>query len=293
MFHGLSAFPITPADSRGVVDAEAVASLCARLVEARVDSIGLLGSTGTYAYLSREERRRTVRAAISAVAGRLPVIVGIGALRTDAVVDLARDAAEEGADGLLLAPVSYTPLTEDEAFTHYETVASATALPLCIYNNPGTTHFSFSQGLLARLADVPGVAAVKMPLPGAKGFAAELAELRAGPAGKLAIGYSGDWGAAEALLAGASAWYSVIAGTLPVMAREMASAAKDGDRATVERIDQQLHPLWALFKALGSLRVVYAICAELGLAQAELPRPLMPISDRQRAQVREVIAGLS
>jgi 4-hydroxy-tetrahydrodipicolinate synthase len=293
MFHGLSAFPITPADSRGVVDAGAVASLCARLVEARVDSIGLLGSTGTYAYLSREERRRTVRAAISAVAGRLPVIVGIGALRTDAVVDLARDAAEEGADGLLLAPVSYTPLTEDEAFTHYETVAGATGLPLCIYNNPGTTHFSFSQGLLARLADVPGVAAVKMPLPGAKGFAAELAELRAGPAGKLAIGYSGDWGAAEALLAGASAWYSVIAGTLPVMAREMASAAKDGDRATVERIDQQLQPLWALFKAHGSLRVVYAICAELGLAQAELPRPLMPISDRQRAQVREVIAGLS
>jgi 4-hydroxy-tetrahydrodipicolinate synthase len=77
------------------------------------------------------------------------------------------------------------------------------------------------------------------------------------------------------------------------MAREMASAAKDGDRATVERIDQQLQPLWALFKAHGSLRVVYAICAELGLAQAELPRPLMPISDRQLAQVRELIVGLS
>ena len=92
MFHGLSAFPITPADSRGVVDAGGVASLCPRLVEARVDSIGLLGSTGTYTYLTREERRRTVRAAIGAVAGRTPVIVGIGALRTDAVLDLARTA---------------------------------------------------------------------------------------------------------------------------------------------------------------------------------------------------------
>jgi 4-hydroxy-tetrahydrodipicolinate synthase len=140
---------------------------------------------------------------------------------------------------------------------------------------------------------VPGVAAVKMPLPGAKGFAAELAELRADPAGKLAIGYSGDWGAAEALLAGASAWYSVIAGTLPHLARELVSAAMAGDRAMVERIDQQFQPLWALFKAHGSLRVVYAICAELGLAEAQLPRPLLPLSDVQRHQVRQAIAGLS
>lgn len=292
MFHGLSAFPITPADASGIVNVEAVKALCAKLVDARVDSIGLLGSTGTYAYLSREERRRTVRAAVGAVAGRIPVIVGIGALRTDAVIDLARDAAAEGANGLLLAPVSYTPLTDDEVFQHCASVAEATRLPLCIYNNPSTTHLTFSQGLLARLADVHGVAAVKMPMPSAGDVASELANLRAGPAGKLAIGYSGDWGAADALLAGADAWYSVIAGTFPVMARQMVRAAKAGDRATVEALDRQLRPLWMLFKAHGSLRVVHAACAELGIVDAKLPLPLLPLSDEQRRHVQAAIDGI-
>ncbi|TXN55970.1 dihydrodipicolinate synthase family protein, partial [Methylobacterium sp. WL18] len=60
---GLSAFPITPSDADGRVDAAALRRLLDRLVEARVDSIGLLGSTGTYAYLSPDERRRAVEIA--------------------------------------------------------------------------------------------------------------------------------------------------------------------------------------------------------------------------------------
>jgi 4-hydroxy-tetrahydrodipicolinate synthase len=189
--------------------------------------------------------------------------------------------------------VSYTPLTEDEVFQHYASVAQATPLPLCVYNNPSTTHFTFSPDLLARLAGVPGIAAVKMPLPAARRIAAELAELRAGPAGRLAIGYSGDWGAAEALLAGADAWYSVIAGTLPHMARQMVAAARDGDRATVEALDLRLQPLWAEFKAYGSLRVVHALCDDLGLAQSQLPLPLLPLSAAARSRVREAAEGLS
>lgn len=155
IFRGLSAFPITSADANGCVDTEALGRMVARLCAVEVDSIGLLGSTGTYVYLSREERSRAVAAAAEAVAGRTRLIVGIGALRTDAVVALARDAERAGADALLLAPVSYTPLTQDEVFEHYRATAAATGLPLCIYNNPGTTHFSFGLPLLQRLADAP------------------------------------------------------------------------------------------------------------------------------------------
>ncbi len=136
VFHGLSAFPITPADEHGIVDTDGVTRLTARLADVGVDSIGLLGSTGTYAYLTRTERRRTVRAAVKSVGGKTPLIVGVGALRTDDAQDLARDAEAEGADALLLSPVSYTPLTDEEVFQHYVAVASATGLPLCIYNNP-------------------------------------------------------------------------------------------------------------------------------------------------------------
>ncbi len=113
------------------------------------------------------------------VAGAVPVMAGIGALRTDEAVQLGQDAAAIGADAVLLAPVSYTPLSEDEVFTHFETVARAVTVPVCIYNNPGTTHFAFSAGLIARLSRVPGIAGVKNPAPGAETVPAHLEELRA------------------------------------------------------------------------------------------------------------------
>src|SRR3954470_14585315 len=165
IYRGLSAFPITPADAEGRVDTAALVRLVERLAAARVDSICLLGSTGTYAYLGRAERRRAVEAAAGCLRGKIPLIVGVGALRTDAAQDLARDAAAAGANGLLLAPVSYTPLTDEEVFQHFVAVSGATGLPLCIYNNPSTTHFAFSDELVARLSAVPQIVAVKNPAP--------------------------------------------------------------------------------------------------------------------------------
>lgn len=179
LFSGLSAFSITPTDAAGRVDTAILARLLERILRAGANSIGLLGSTGGYAFLSRDERRRAVEAAMESVGGRIPVIVGVGALRTDEAEALARDAKAAGADGLLLAPMSYTPLMEEEVFQHMSAVAAAGDLPLCIYNNPGTTRFFFSDSLIARLAKVPGIAAIKMPLPADGDFSAERARLRA------------------------------------------------------------------------------------------------------------------
>ncbi|MBB2203766.1 dihydrodipicolinate synthase family protein [Gluconacetobacter takamatsuzukensis] len=289
LFHGLSAFPITPADDHGVVDVEGVMRLTAHLSAAGVDSIGLLGSTGIYAYLTRAERRRAIRAAVQSVGGRTPLVIGIGTLRTDDAQALARDAEAEGADGLLMAPVSYTPLTQEEAYRHYAAVAGATHLPLCIYNNPSTTHFTFGTDLLERLAGIPTIAAVKMPPPPEGSVADELARLRAGPVGKLSIGYSGDWIAAEALLAGCDGWFSVLGGFLPTLARTLVTAARNGDAATVRHCNARLQPLWALFRAFGSLRVAYAAIHHLGLSEAQPPRPLLPLPDPDRQKVAEAL----
>src|SRR3954470_6017595 len=195
LLHGLSAFPITPADEHGRVDTASLGELLETLVAAGVDSIGLLGSTGTYPYLTRAERRRAIEGAANLVGGRVPIIVGIGALRTDDAQHLARDAAAAGADGLLLAPVSYTPLTDEEVFQHFAAVAGATTLPLCIYNNPGTTHFTFGNALVARLAEVPSIVAVKNPAPPPAEAPLQHAALRAKLPTAFAIGYSGDWNA--------------------------------------------------------------------------------------------------
>jgi len=189
IFQGLSAFPITPADEHGRVDTGALRTLIARLTEAKVDSIGLLGSTGSYPYLAREERRRAIAAAVDQVGGGTPILVGIGALRTDDTVQFGLDAKAAGADAVLLAPVSYTPLTDDEVFTHFETVARAVSLPLCIYNNPGTTHFSFSDDLVARLSRVVNIAAMKNPSPAPGEATAALLELRAKVSPGFSLGY--------------------------------------------------------------------------------------------------------
>ena len=292
LFTGLSAFPLTPADPSGRVDIEALQQLLERIVDGGAQSIGLLGSTGIYMYLPRAERRRAIEAAVEVVGGRLPVIVGVGSLRTDEAMANASDAEKAGADALLLAPVSYTPLTQDEALEHYRAVTSATGLPLCIYNNPSTTRFTFGEDLLGRLAAHPGIKAVKMPLPGDGDLSSEIGRLRANAPADFAIGYSGDWGAAEAMLAGADCWYSVVGGLLPRPAAALAKAAMAGDRAETARLDLSFSPLWNLFKTHGSLRVIYAAAGLLGLSQSYPPRPLLPLSAAIVAEIEAAIAAI-
>ncbi|WP_407530516.1 dihydrodipicolinate synthase family protein [Methylobacterium oryzisoli] len=293
IFSGLSAFPITPTDERGRVDTDALTVLLRRLELAGVDSVGLLGSTGTYAYLTREERRRAVEAAAGCVGGRVPVIVGVGALRTDDARDLARDAQAAGADGVLLAPVSYTPLTDEEVFHHFAAVAAVTDLPLCIYNNPSTTHFTFGDDLVARLAEVHGIVAVKSPAPAPSEAHAKVDALRLRLPADFAVGYSGDWHAAEAVLAGGVAWYSVIGGLLPQPSLALMRAAQAGDVAEVRRLNATFEPLWDLFRQHGSLRVVYAAANLLGLTDAQPPRPILPLGAAERGRIERALTALN
>ncbi|MGQ3039281.1 MAG: dihydrodipicolinate synthase family protein [Brevundimonas sp.] len=282
LFSGLSAFPITPLSPDGAVLTDDLAGLVGRIEAGGADSVGLLGSTGTYMFIRREERRRAVAAAVGAVSS-IPVIAGIGALRTDEAIALARDAADEGAAGLLLAPVSYTPLLEEEVYRHFVAVASATDLPLCIYSNPGTTKFTFSPALVARLAAVPTIAAIKLPLP-AGDLPADLAAFREA-APRLSIGYSGDWGCKDALLAGADCWFSVAAGLFPNPASALARAAMSGDRAEADRLDAAFSGLWDLFRAQGGLRIVHEAARIKGLTRAGLPLPLLGIDDELRQRL--------
>lgn len=133
MFSGLSAFPLTPLDEKSI-DEAAFVRLVERLASAGVDSICALGSTGSDAYLTRAERERVAQLAVQH-AGAIPVIVGIGALRTRDVLDLAQDAQKAGARGVLLAPMSYQKLSDDEVFGLFETVARSLSVPMCVYDN--------------------------------------------------------------------------------------------------------------------------------------------------------------
>ena len=293
IFAGLSSFPLTPANPAGEVDTDAFGALLERSVAAGVDSVCVLGSTGIYAYLSRAERRRAIDAAMSITAGRIPVLAGVGALRTDEACALARDAQKAGADGLLLAPMSYTPLTQDEVYQHFQSVAAATELPLCIYNNPSTTHFQFAPPLLSRLAEIPNIVALKNPEPPQGSIAGELAMLRADLAAPFTLGYSGDWCASQALLAGADSWFSVVAGLFPLPSLALTRAAQAGETAKAMQIDAQFAPLWALFKEFGSLRVIYSAANLPSFTCAKPPRPILPVPVAAEWRIASALAPLA
>ena len=285
---GLSAFPLTPLDESGL-DERAFAVIVERLAAAGVDSIGALGSTGSYAYLDREERRRVLALAVRHAAGT-PVLAGIGALRTRDVLAHAADAQEAGASAVLLAPVSYQPLTPDEVFGLYEDVTAALSVPLVVYDNPATTRFTFTDELHAAIARLPHVASVKIPpVPLDPDAARERIDaLRALLPADVTLGISGDASAATALAAGCDAWYSVLAGVLPEPCLAITRAAHDGGDAAA--LSARLEPVWALFARHGSLRVAAAIAEELGLASGPiLPRPLRGLGPEARADVRAAL----
>lgn len=289
---GLSAFPITPMNANGRVDTPALQRLVAPLAAAKVDSIGLLGSTGSYPFLTRDERRRAADAAIAEVNGRVPVLVGIGALRLDEVIHLARDAKAAGAAAGLLAPVSYTPLTEHEVFELFRVVAAESELPLVIYDNFGTTHFTFTPELIGRIARLPGVVTLKGTAPDAALVADHLKQRReAVPAG-FPIGYAGDWNVTEALLAGGEAWYSVAAGLFPNSCLALTRAALAGKADEARTLNTAMQPLWDLFKQYSSLRVVYAAADILGITDAKPPRPVLPLPDAAQDKVAAVLKEL-
>ncbi|HCG57062.1 MULTISPECIES: dihydrodipicolinate synthase family protein [Brevibacterium] len=294
LFTGLSAFPLTPIHDEKIDEAEYV-GLLERLVAAQVDSITPLGSTGSYAYLSTDERARVTELTV-ANSGHTPVLVGVGALRTRDVLANVESAQAAGAQGLLLAPVSYQSLTEADVFELFRTVAAATDLPLVVYDNPGTTHFTFTTELYGRLAALDGIASIKIP-----GFDAapdawtqRVDEIRAAVGDHVSIGVSGDGFGAAGLNAGCDAWYTAIGGTLPTPMADITRAALAGETEKAALLSAALQPLWDLFSDFGgSLRVVAAVAEHLGLVRPHsLPLPLLGLDDDQKRRVAEVVDRL-
>jgi len=226
----------------------------------------------------------------------VPVVVGIGALRTCDVLANAEHAQQAGAGGLLLAPVSYQKLTDDDVFNLFSTVSRAISVPLCVYDNPGTTHFTFSDELHGRIAELPQVRSIKIPpvpnnLEDAK---ARVARLRALIPDDVTIGISGDPAAATGLLAGCEAWYSVMGGLYPELALALTRAAQAGDAEQAQTRSDALAPLWALYHDYGgSLRVAATIAELTGRASAPcLPQPLNTLQGEARQRVTAVIEAL-
>lgn len=294
MLSGLSAFPLTPMNEFEV-DESAYINLIKRLVIAGVDSIGALGSTGNYAYLTLSERMKIARIAIEN-AETIPVIIGIGSLRTKDVLVLAENAEKFGASAVLLPPMSYQQLTPNEVYQLYATVNDSISIPICIYDNPNTTSFKFSDEIYARIARLSNIKSIKIPcIPNNIQLAKKrVSEIRAIVPANVSIGISGDASAAMGLLSGCDLWYSVIGGIFPNTAKKITSLAKAGLYEQALNYSNQLDYLWKLFnKYNGSLRVIAAIAEIEGLAGAPcLPLPLLSVQGQDRKLLTTFIKAL-
>nr|WP_318381022.1 dihydrodipicolinate synthase family protein [uncultured Enterobacter sp.] len=290
MFTGMVAFPLTPF-RHDKPDEGAYNKLVQRLSAAQVDGICAMGSTGSYAYLTRVERARFISLTVSHV-GRIPVMASIGALNQRDVLDAAYDAQKAGAQALLLAPVAYQRLTPDEVFALFEKVTQNISVPLCVYDNPATTQFTFDDALLTKLAALPHVQSIKLPggLPDADGFFDRIHRLRAILPAHMTLGVSGDAFATAGLSAGCDVWYSVLGGLYPNIAMALTRAVRERNLAGASDINARLEPLWALFRQHGSLRVI-ATAAELEeLGEQFLPLPLKSLDGDDREVLRAVLA---
>lgn len=294
MFTGLSAFPITPFKSEGI-DFQAFEVLIKNLTEAQVDSICAMGSTGLYPYLNRGELNQVAKMTVD-LAGDIPVMAGIGALRTLDVLRNAEAVQEAGVGAVLLAPMSYHKLNDNEVYSLFKAVTAELSVPLCVYENPGATNFTFSDELYSQVTRLPNVAAVKIPgMP----FETELGEQRLLHLRQLlpehvSIGVSGDKFGAAGMAAGCDLWLSVVGGLFPKTIKKMIVAAQSQSRADAMLANPELEKMWQLFvRNRGGMRVMATAASILGFTESNcLPEPLMPLEQKDRTELELLLKQL-
>lgn len=137
-FKGVIAYPITPFDTNEKIDIQLFKKQVERLVATGSHGIAPLGSTGVMPYLNDAEKESITEATMQQVAGRIPTLVGVSNLTTDKTIYHAKFAENAGATAVMIIPMSYWKLTDDEIVKHYDAVASKIAIPIMAYNNPAT-----------------------------------------------------------------------------------------------------------------------------------------------------------
>jgi 4-hydroxy-tetrahydrodipicolinate synthase len=151
----------TPFTADGAIDEKAFAGNVERLLGEGATGIVAGGCTGEFWALSNAERKRLFALSAEVMKGRGTLIVGTGAVTVDEAVDLTNAAEKAGVDGALIVPPYFVKLTDDEIFAHYSDVNGRVGLPLAVYNIPGNAVNALTPSLVARLADLDKVVAVK------------------------------------------------------------------------------------------------------------------------------------
>ena len=160
-FEGIYVPVITPFADDFSIDEKAYAEVIDRTINAGMQGIIVGGTTGEYYAMTKEERIRTMEISREVTQGRVPLITGVGALRTEDAEEFAREAERIGADCLLLGAPYYACPTSLELVRHCLSVERQTDLPIMLYNFPDRTNAPMDEEFLERVSQRPNFLAIK------------------------------------------------------------------------------------------------------------------------------------
>ncbi|HYG11788.1 MAG TPA: 4-hydroxy-tetrahydrodipicolinate synthase [Pyrinomonadaceae bacterium] len=282
---------VTPFRADGAVDERRLTALVERQIEGGVRLLVPCGTTGESATLTEEEDRLVIRLTIEAArAAGARVIAGTGSNSTAAAIEYAREAQRAGADAVLVVAPFYNKPTQDGLYAHFRAVAESVAgLPVVIYNVPGRTASNIAAATALRLArDAENIVAVKE----ASGDLSQImAILRDRPENFRVL--SGDDALTLPMLAlGADGVISVASNETPDLMARLCDLALAGDWEQARALHFRLLPLMEVNFIESSPGPVKAAMKLMNLLEENFRLPLVPIQDKSRARVREVLEEL-
>ncbi|HEY3028021.1 MAG TPA: 4-hydroxy-tetrahydrodipicolinate synthase [Pyrinomonadaceae bacterium] len=281
---------VTPFTKSGAVDEDRMRSLVEYQMNNGVRLLVPCGTTGESATMTEEEDERVIKLTIDTARGRARVIAGTGSNSTAAACEYSQRARALGTDAILVVAPYYNKPTQEGLYAHFRTVAEAVSgLPVVIYNVPGRTSSNISAQTTVRLArDTENIVAVKE----ASGNLTQIMEiLRERPEGFHVL--SGDDAITLPMIAlGADGLISVASNEAPELMSRLVDLALAGKWDEARDLQYKLLPLMEANFIESSPGPVKAAMAMMGLLEENFRLPLVPIQEKSRARILEVITEL-
>ena len=270
MFKGSMVAIATPMNEDGSLDHESLERLIEFHINNKTDVTVSVGTTGESATLNFKEHSEVIKATLSVVNKRIPVIAGSGANSTSEAIELTQRSKELGADGCLLVTPYYNKPTQNGLYEHYKKIANEVNIPQILYNVPGRTSVDMLPDTVYRLSSHPNIIAIKE----ASGNLERSKQLLEKCADNISIFTGDDKTSARDLLLGFKGNISVTANIAPLEMHQMCKFAIEGNADEANKINSKLDILHDnLFAESNPIPVKWAL-HRMGLIKKGIRLPL-------------------
>ena len=290
MFTGCGTALVTPFRSNESLDEPTFRQLVRRQIEQGIDFLVPCGTTGESPTLTRKEHLRVVEITLEEAKGKTPVLAGAGGYNTQEVIELAKELAEMGADGILSVTPYYNKPTQEGLYLHYRAIASSIRIPVIVYSVQGRTGVNVEPATLARLAGIDNIIGVKE----ASGNINQIgAVIHQAPEKFLVL--SGDDSMTLPLMAlGGKGIISVAANEIPRQMTRLAQLCLQGDFAAARELHHRYLDLMDVNFVESNPLPVKAAMGLMGLLDPVYRLPMCPPKPENLKRIAKVLesAGL-